>query len=485
MMNKINKPNILEINYSRYILFGIFVLFFVFFVGAFSTHFFSDDYKFLAASKAFNFLLFLSPIRTTFYRPLPTEFFYFILQRLPFPILTGHIFVFIIFLLGVFILYKTLLLFTKNRILSLFSSILYLFHFSHVYQLYWFATFQEVAQFTLLISSLYFTLRKRFAISIVLFVLALFSKEQAILFPFVALFFYYLIYKKIPTIFFLYFFLDSIFVCLHLFVNFQMPILQEYIIHISPKLIINNALWYGLWSLGFPAMMPDYMRSIFSLPFGAFWTYFSSPGFSFYFFGMLLYTFIIVIFLSFTFVNIKVKKNFVIYFFVGSVLFILFLLPVLPIIHRWMVRLTIPLVFISTIQGLVLASLWKYKKMKLFIVLLVALYLVWNYFGIKQHEVISTYKLESSITKQAINVFSNENRFEKCKILFIKDPKRMNMSSWDGSEKLALSLSGDSFLSYYFPKRDDLKVEYEYVIKKPSIGSCIINADELIQYNAK
>lgn len=462
-------------------IFGV-LCFFVFFIGAFSTHFFSDDFKFLAASSQFNLFSFFSPIRTTFYRPLPTEFFYYFLQKLPQPIISGHIFVFIIFLIGVFFLYKTLIITIKNKAITSITTILYLFHFSHVYQLYWFATFQEVAQFTLLISSLYFVINKRFYISISLFLLALFSKEQALLFPFIALFFYYLKYKKSHKIFLVYILFDCVFVGIHMFVNSHMPVLPEYTIHLSPKLFFNNTLWYGLWSLGFPAMMSDYMKTIFSLPFGAFWDYFSQSTFRIYFFGMIVYLAILFIFFISILIN-KTKEKMDLLLYGGSsvILFIMFLLPVLPIIHKWMVRLTIPLIFVSLLEGVILASIWKRKTTRPLVVLLVVLYLVWNYFGIKQHEVISTYMLESSITKRASQVFADKRRFENCTTLYIKDPKNMKMSSWDGSEKLALTLSGNSFLSYYFPNKKNINVRYEYISKKPHDGDCIVLADELIK----
>ena len=458
------------------------LLFVFFFFGAFNSLFFSDDFKFLAASKHFDLFSFFSPVRTTFYRPLTTELFYSLLQRLPYPIITGHIFIFIIFLIGVFFLHKTLILITKNKGLAFFSSILYLFHFSHVYQLYWFATFQEVAQFTLLICSLYFILNKRFIVSTGLFILALFSKEQTLLFPFVAFILYFIKYRKGHIFFIVFLALDCIFIGIHLFVNSHMPILPEYVVHLTPRLIVNNLLWYGLWSIGFPAMMSDYMRSIFSLPFGAFWNYFIQPSFKIYFFGMIVYIVLLIsslIYIITSYKNERKKLGF--YFVAGIILFVLFLLPVLPIIHKWMVRLTIPLIFVAIMQGSILAILWKQRRAKPFVIFLLALYLIWNYFGIKQHESISTYALESSITKRASIVFSNTKRFKNCTTLYIKDPKNMKMGSWDGSEKLALSLSGNSFLSYYFPERKDLKVEYEYNSTQQSSNSCFVASEELIQ----
>jgi hypothetical protein len=262
-----------------------------------------------------------------------------------------------------------------------------------------------------------------------------------------------------------------------------MPTLPEYAIHLNPQLFINNALWYGLWSIGFPAMMSDYMRSIFSLPFGDFWNYFSSPSFKIYFFGMLGYLLLFISSVVYLFFRDKKERRFMLtHIGIDAILFIFFLLPVLPIIHKWMVRLTIPLIFVSLIEGLIFSMLWKKKTMKIVVIVLLGLYLIWNYFGIKQHEIISTYTLESSITKNAEKIFANKQRFDTCKTIYIKDPAQMKMGSWDGSEKIALTMSGDSFLSYYFPKRNDLTVEYAYkstFLKQQQ--SCVVDANELIR----
>jgi len=313
--------------------------------------------------------------------------------------------------------------------------------------------------------------------------LALFSKEQALLFPFIAFFFYYVKYKKFHPLFIIYILLDFVFIAIHVFVNSRMPILPEYVIHLSPKLLINNVLWYSLWSMGFPAMMSDYMRSIFSLPFGDFWNYFSSPSFKIYFFVMLGYLLLFISSVVYLFFQMKKERKLILtYIGTNTILFIFFLLPVLPIIHKWMVRLTIPLIFVSLIEGLIFSVLWKKKTMRIVVIISFCLYLIWNYFGIKQHEIISTYTLESSITKNAEKIFANKQRFDTCKTIFIKDPAQMKMGSWDGSEKIALTLSGDSFLSYYFPERNDLTVEYAYKstsFKQPL--SCVVDTSELIR----
>lgn len=460
------------------LLFSVFLLFFL---GGFSIRYFSDDFKFLEVSLLFDLASFFSPFRTTFYRPLPTEFFYFFLQRLPYPMITGHIIVFFTFLVGIHFLFKTIHLITKDREIAFFSSILYLFHFSHVYQLYWFATFQEIAQFTFLIMSLYWILQKRFGISIGIFILALFSKEQAVLFPFVAFLFYFLKYRKPHRVFVVYAVLAAVFIGVHAYVNKHMPVLPEYVIHLDPKLFINNTLWYGLWSLGLPAMMSDYMRSIFSLPFGDFWGYFARIPFRIYFFGMIIYN----VSMAFSLLSILLskpqeKKQVMSIVVLCAFLFLFFLLPVMPIIHKWMVRLTIPLIFVSLIGGVTLSFLWKRKSLRPVVITLLVIYLVWNFFGVKEHEIISTYTLESRISRNAEKIFMNVTRFERCNSIYIQDPKEMKMGSWEGSEKIALTLSGQSFVTHYLPQRKDMKVFYEYRTKKIPAGSCVVTTGELM-----
>ena len=261
-----------------------------------------------------------------------------------------------------------------------------------------------------------------------------------------------------------------------------MPILSEYVIHLSPRLIINNVLWYGLWSVGFPAMMSDYMRSIFSLPFGGFWHYFAQQSFIIYFFGMLLFTVSLILCYCVILIRNRNDRRVLITFpIVGLLLFIFSLLPVLPIIHKWMVRLTLPLIFPSMIGGLILSLLWRQKKAKPLVIIFIALYLAWNYFGIQQHEAISTYMLESSITTHARAIFQDKKRFETCTAIYIQDPKNMKMSSWEGSEKIALTFAGASFLSYYFPERAYLDVKYEYRKQTRSNTDCVVEASELIK----
>jgi len=88
---------------------------------------------------------------------------------------------------------------------------------------------------------------------------------------------------------------------------------------------------------------------------------------------------------------------------------------------------------------------------------------------------------ESSISNNASIIFNNKERFNNCNTLYVKDPKNMKMGSWDGSEKLALTFFGDSFLSYYFPGRKNMTVLYEYKTKTIPKGSCIVDAAEFIK----
>jgi len=468
---------------NKKILFSVvfLLLFLLFFFKSFGMHFFEDDFFFLSITKQFDLAHFFSIQRTTFYRPLSTEVFYFLVQHLPFPLLTGKILMFAVFLMGILFLYKTVLLITKNKILSSLTVILYSFHFSHVFQLYWFATFQEVLQFSLLSLSLYLLLKNRWGISLLCFIGALFSKEQTVLFPLFAFFLYYKQYKRIPLKALYFIALSGLFGLISFYVNTHSPQVAEYAIQLKPKLMVNNYLWYFLWSLGFPSMLPDYMRSIFSIPIPKFWTFFEAKEFGIYFFNQLLF---LVLFIgacaAVFFSSAKKEKEKIgrILLFV-LVSFGLFLLPVLPIIHKWMVRLTIPLVFVSFFEAYIFAHLWKEKKLKWTVGVFIGLYLLWNFFGVKIHEQSSTYIQETQIVQNADKLFSDK-KYQDCNFLYFKDPKDMGMSEWEGSKKLGLTFAGQSFLPFYFPNKK-IEAVYEYQTKAIPRGACVIKGELLLK----
>jgi Ca2+/Na+ antiporter len=148
-----------------------------------------------------------------------------------------------------------------------------------------------------------------------------------------------------------------------------------------------------------------------------------------------------------------------------------------------MIRLTIPLIFISFVEAMFMYLLL-INRMRLFkyvAVILLVLYAVWNYFGIRVHEETSTYLLENRIFKNAKKYFSeNKSEILKHDAIYFQDKTFDLPRGWNGSEKLKLSLSGQSFLDYYFPG-SKLKAVYGFENNTIPANAYIIDSKILLK----
>lgn len=461
------------------------------FHNAYHVGFFSDDFAFFFASKIHSPLdiaHFFLPGKPYFYRPIPSELFYSLIRFFQYNTVVAHSIVFITFFIGLFFLYKTLYQVTKNTILTTTIVCLYALHLSHVFQLYALSTFQEVALFTFLIASFYFFLKERYFLSTLLFIAALMSKEIALFYP-VFLVGYLFIFEKKRftkdrTIVIAFGLLAAGFFLIYRQSLAQVSQLELYKIHLSPKLILNNTVWYTLWSLGFPSTLPSFFSSLFTRPLPSFFKQLEDPQFKIYLLSVITYLLLLGIAGVLTIYSERKharKLIMVTAFMLFS--FLLFISPALPIIHRWMVRLTVPLLFLSVLQGYILYSVLRYKNYvaRFFAVLIVITYAVFNYLGVSYHEPVSFYFIETGIVSRAQKVFErNFDEITKTEgIYFIDEPTYKN-NPYLTSEKLFTSFSDQHFLSYFFPDFP-LKAYYEFKGQRPPRNVYTIHSIELLR----
>jgi len=429
------------------------------FKNAFSIYFFSDDFFFLKISRINSinqFLNFFSPFKDYFYRPLTTEAFYSFIHLLRENIFLSHSLVFIVYFVGLYYLYRIVFLLSKNKILSYLTTGFYAINFIHVFQLYFFGTFQEVAVFTFLAISFYYFLKEKSVVSLIFFIFACMSKEIATLFP-IFLVLIGLINKKIfekKRILLLYFFISVIFLLIYKIGISGVMTLDIYKIQLKPRLGINNLMWYSLWSLGFPNFMPDYFTSIFRKPIPEFWKVLKNNEIKIYFLiiGVYLSSLLlsVIVFLK----NNKKKLLTIIFHLVILILaFVLFISPTLFIIHKWMVRLTLSLIFVIFIQAYLITDLIKSgKQMRLLGNILIIIYVLSNVLGIFVHESLSTFLLESHYTINAKKYFEkNQQEILKRSSIYFIDSTNIEYNPWGGSKKLKVTLSDQSFIDLYFP----------------------------------
>lgn len=445
-------------------LFFIALYLFVFFIfqKAFSIAFFQDDFFFLKISRAetiADFLRFFSPIRTYSYKPLASEVFYFIIHLLGNNVIAGHAIVFIIYSIGLYYLYQILKIVTHNDLLSKLTIFLYAIHFTHVFQLYWFAAFQEIALFTFLSISFYHFFIGKKIISFIFFIFALLSKETAIFFfPFLLLASLLCIknlsIKEKVSRLIPYAFLAIFFSFVYKYSLHHVTALENYTLHFSPKFLLNNFVWYFLWSIGYPNFMPLYLTSLFKPPIAQFWQLFAIKDIKIYFIFFALYSVIfLIMFVTFILKNPVRTKKIVAYFLISLMCFFIFIAPLLLFMHKWMVRLAVPLIFVSFFQAYILVCLLKRKRLwRKISILLIILYIIMNYYGVKVHESSSLYLLETRFVTSADRYFSkNKNEILTHRYLYFQDPPQGASNPWGGSKKLKNTFSDQAFLDYFFP----------------------------------
>jgi len=475
----------------------IIVLVFFFFINAFKMNFFKDDFFFLQISHVHNlkgFLNFFSPIRTYSYKPLASEVFYFFIRN---NIFIGRLIVFVTYLTGLYFLYRSILSLSKNSLLAKLTVFLYAISFVHVFQLYWLATYQEVVVFAALTISFYLFLQKKYLPSIFFYILALLSKETAILYIVFLVLINALINRKeiknlrkdlvgiyLPLI--SYIVVPVVFYLLFKYSLQYVTALDNYKMSLSPKQVINNSLWYFLWAWGLPNFLPEYMRSIFFKFTADFWKLFKDKSFLVYFYSYSAYFFI---FLGSSVVYIlanlkKIKEIFLMKIFV-LVSFFVFLGPILFFPHRWMIRLTLPLIFISLFQAYILSLFYKNKPVfKASFILLIVLYAITNYFGVKLHESSSLYLLESRFVTNADHIFKKySSQIQKHPVLYFTDfvynkkiKKKIYYRPWGGSKKLDNTFHGQYFLDYYFPGKK-MKAIYGYTTENIPKNAYVIHSE--------
>jgi hypothetical protein len=461
---------------------GLLALVVIFFKNAFSIHFFQDDYWFLSISRAHSladFLRFFSPFRNYSYKPLATETFYLLIHWFNYNVFWPHLIMFAAFALGLVFVYKSLIILTGKKWLSFLTVGLYALHFTHVFQLYWFATFQEIALLMFLALSFYGLLKQKQALFWLAFLAALLCKETATLYP------GFLILMKLTYLrkrlswrkICLFLALSAGFYLVYKYSLDQVTTLDNYKMEFNLKLIANNTIWYGLWGLGLPNVMPLFMPKIFGAPVGEFWKLFNDHIFKVYFLSLLTYLGALLLATLTLLLTKKIKlRKFILFTAFCLAGYFIFFGPILFFPHRWMVRLTLPLLFLSLWQAEIMRRSRRWVTFSLLI-----LYLVFNRYGTLFHEASSLIASENQIFLatqaffakhgQAITAYPN---------LFIADNVVRKKMPLMNSERLKNSFHDQSFIDFFLPG-SGIKVYYDFETDFVPNNAAVVYSDEFIK----
>src|SRR5258706_3064799 len=445
----------------KYLIFTFLISFGIFYPSLF-TFFTNDDFFFLKIStiksigEFFNFFnIFNAPDSFGMYRPLTTQVFYFF-GRVIFgtnPIylhVVSFLFLFIIIYL-VYILGKFLF---ANSTIALISAFLYATSATHFGHLYYLATFQELGMTLFVLLSLLMFVKNKNLLSFIFFVLALLSKETAVITPILlGLIYFYKTKNKINQKIIQRFliliipFMISLFV--YLFIRFNwygFATGDSYVWSLSVKRFFNTVLWYLVWSFNVPESFVDFIGPGIKINQNLF-IYWGSQV------RPILFLFVaeLIILASVLIKTLKQKvksSNQVSIFCI--VWFIAALLPVafLPF-HKFTFYLTLPLIgVVFRISYLLIAT----KINKIFIGLFLFIWTLTSWLTLKFTYQTNWISQEAIISRKVFDYFKiNEVKLEGNEIDFVDTESDIDLP-WSPTATLKTTLSDNNFFFVFFPK---------------------------------
>lgn len=249
-------------------VFAIILFTLLLFLPAFSSYFFQDDWFSFLISRATSlqdFLGFFVP-RTDviYYRPLGMQVPFFLnytffgLNPFPFRIAT-----FLIHLVNGFLFYNLLEVFLKNKRLSVFGSLLYLFLAAHFIVFYWSATFAFVLAPLIYFGSFLFFVRNRKKLSLFVFIIGFFVNELCITVPIIMS--AWIIYQKQSLKKVIIFWIPSFLYAFFRLTVARFPTSGGYTFLTSVHQLFVNLRNYLLWCLNWPDEMYNQFNSLFMI----------------------------------------------------------------------------------------------------------------------------------------------------------------------------------------------------------------------------
>ncbi len=382
-------------------------------------------------SEFLNFFSFTKTAQTiAFYRPLPTQVFFFTFQKIfglnPLPY---HLFVLLCFGYSLYLINKLAVSLISSEKKALLATLMYGFSVSNFTRLYFLSAFQEIVLVVFSLLTIISHLNDRRSKSLMYFILALLSKETAVVLPLVLLILDWS-RKKLDLSKLVPFALILLpYLCLRLFV-FGLATGDTYQWNFSFTKAVNTLTWYGLWSLGAPELLVDYIGSGFR-PIARFFTDFPI------WWGIILSLLLInLLALGIFFLGRikKINRQFLSYL----LLFVVSLLPVLFLpLHKFTLELGLPLVWFCL--GVVWMLPERGKSLLIFIFFYLALNLSTNYLTYTRHPSVGRAEISQKVFEYIVKNYPQEPRgayFE-----FINDTADYG-ASWGSSKQIANSIGG-------------------------------------------
>jgi hypothetical protein len=440
------------------LLFLIILISILLYLPSLNNYFSGDDWFHFEISQVqtlpqfLNFFSFHNTLQSAaFYRPLPTQVFFFVFQSLfglnPLPY---HLFTLLIFGISLYLVFLFVKTISNDQRVSLLTTFFYGISVTNFTRLYFLSAFQEISLVVFCLLSLLFYLRhpRPFysGLSITFFIFALLSKETAVILPIILII--VSLFKKHSTKKTLPYFLILIPYLFLRLVIFQSPGGDSYFWNPSPLKAINTLFWYLLWSIGAPEILVDYvtngLRIIprFFTDFN-FWAYITLS-----FLGLSITAILLLLFR-----NLKSLNR---YYLFSLLFFIISLLPVLFLpSHKFTLELTLPL--IGSCLFLALLTSKRSTLSLLTIILLISLNLSMNLFTYQRHYSVNRSKTAHKISDYFITkypTYPNHNYFE-----FVNDTPDFGQD-WGSSKQISHITSGSNMFRVLYHDQS-IKIYFE------------------------
>jgi len=474
MFKKIIKK--IKDNYYVYTLLAICLVSLILFFPSLTNFYTNDDFFHLKISNVntweefINFFnLIKSPEGWGLYRPLTTQVFYFLTVKFfnlsPVPL---HIISFLTFFAIILLVAEFVKIITKNKNIALISAFLYATSATHFGHLYFLGAYQELGMTLFFLSSVILFIRyeidtktknavKHLFTSFIFFVMALMSKETALVLPFI-LVLTYIYFKLIKMInisikTFVFSILPYILtLAYYLFLRFRYYGFvsgDSYVWNFLPLRAINSLSWYGLWSFNVPEMLIDFIGPGFHLNPNLlrYWSKEIVPIFI---------LFVIQIFILFSLVaksyknlkKINREKMFLIIFSIFW--FLLTLVPVIFLpVHKFTFYLTLPLIGIVLVLGYLLKEVIKNRWG---ICLFLIVWIIGSFLTLR-FTIQTNWITQGGKISEKVYFYFNQNRpnLASKDIVFV-DTSEDDALSLSPTATIKTTLSGNNFFFVFYPE---------------------------------
>lgn len=481
-MDRTTKLIMLKINF---LLTGIIIYALIIFYPNFSVYFHMDDFINFGlaeniSSVVNSFNLFSAHPDFPFYRPISVQLYFYILKNLfGFNPLGHHLISYALLILVVILVYRLILILTKKESIALVAAAFFTINSTHFAAMASGAYTHEIIFSLFSVLTIFYFLRKKIFFSLIFLILALMSKETAVMLPPILVTISFFRAKSFRnflnrSLIFLPFFLILAIYLLGHFFYYGLPQSPSYQF-ILGKQNLNILAWYALWSFSVPNILIDFVGPGLKInP-----TFFAVSQIN----GLIFFSTFIIFAVVTAFLALKKLSWRII--LIGLSWFILGLLPVLIFpLHKLAIEQSFPMIgLIISVSVIIANSLNSRKLTRIFATLALAAYLVLAtnsiYLARRTHWIVRS----AAQAKAVIDYIRPKiSSLAPNSIIYFADGEIV-IPEWGSSKQMYLALGGGKAINIIF-NRPDLRIRFasqnDPIPTKES--SLILNSSQFLQY---